>query len=67
MGEGLFDRYPEIESEANAVLGYSIRELCLKDPSRQLGQNQFTQPALFTINALTYRAALASSGQARPG
>ena len=64
MGEGLFDRYPEIESEANAVLGYSIRELCLKDPSRQLGQTQFTQPALFTINALTYRAALASTGQA---
>ena len=63
MGEGLFDRYPEIESEANEVLGYSIRELCLKDPLRQLGQTQFTQPALFTVNAMAYRGAVASTGQ----
>jgi trans-AT polyketide synthase/acyltransferase/oxidoreductase domain-containing protein len=63
MGEGLFDRYPEIEAQANTVLGYSIRELCLKDPSRQLGQTQFTQPALFTVNAMAYRDAVASTGQ----
>jgi trans-AT polyketide synthase/acyltransferase/oxidoreductase domain-containing protein len=63
MGDGLFDRYPEIEAQANAVLGYSIRELCLKDPLRQLGQTQFTQPALFTVNAMTYRDAVATSGQ----
>ena len=63
MGDGLFDRYPEIEAQANAVLGYSIRELCLKDPLRQLGQTQFTQPALFTVNAMAYRDAVASSGQ----
>ncbi len=63
MGEGLFDRYPDVEAQANAVLGYSIRELCLKDPLRQLGQTQFTQPALFTVNAMAYRDAVASSGQ----
>jgi trans-AT polyketide synthase/acyltransferase/oxidoreductase domain-containing protein len=38
------------------VLGYSIRELCVDDPRGELGLTQFTQPALYVVNALTYRA-----------
>lgn len=56
MGAELFDRYPDWTSAADAVLGYSIRELCVEDPRGELGLTQFTQPALFTVNALTYRA-----------
>jgi trans-AT polyketide synthase, acyltransferase and oxidoreductase domains len=56
MGRGLFDRFPDWTSDADAILGYSIRELCLDDPNRQLGLTRFTQPALFVINAMTYRA-----------
>jgi malonyl CoA-acyl carrier protein transacylase len=54
MGKDLFDRFPEIVSTADRVLGYSVRELCLGDPQRQLGRTEFTQPALFTVNALHY-------------
>jgi len=62
MGAELFDRYADWTSAADAVLGYSIRELCLEDPRAELGLTQFTQPALFTVNALTYRARLDDGG-----
>jgi malonyl CoA-acyl carrier protein transacylase len=56
MGAGLFDRFPDWTAEADRVLGYSIRELCLDDPAQQLTQTAFTQPALYVVNALTWRA-----------
>ncbi len=62
MGGELFDRYPDIESEADRILGYSIRDLCLKDPQKALSQTQYTQPALYTVNTLMYRAMVAKTG-----
>lgn len=56
MGGELFDRFPELADEASRILGYSIKELCLEDPREELGKTQFTQPALFVVNALMYRA-----------
>ena len=56
MGAELFDRYPDWTAAADAVLGYSIRELRVDDPRSELGLTQFTQPALYVVNALTYRA-----------
>ncbi len=56
MGAELFDRYPDWTAQADAVLGFSIRELCVDDPREELRRTQFTQPALFVVNALTYRA-----------
>ncbi|MFI5177371.1 MAG: ACP S-malonyltransferase [Vicinamibacterales bacterium] len=56
MGADLFDRFPDWTREADAILGYSIRELCVDDPRGELGQTAFTQPALFVVNAMTYRA-----------
>lgn len=56
MGGDLFDRYADWTGEADAILGYSIRELCLDDPRGQLGATAFTQPALYVVNALTWRA-----------
>jgi malonyl CoA-acyl carrier protein transacylase len=56
MGAGLFERYPDSVAEADAVLGFSIRELCLDDPRGVLGSTRFTQPALFVVNALSWRA-----------
>lgn len=64
MGENLFDRFPEITEVADATLGYSIKSLCLEDPSNQLTQTQYTQPALFTVNALSYLSAREESGHA---
>lgn len=54
MGGDLFDLYKDLVLKADNILGYSIKELCLDDPDNQLGQTQFTQPALFVVNALTY-------------
>lgn len=62
MGEGLFERFPEITREADFELGYSIRELCLADPRGELNRTEFTQPALYTVNALTYQKVLAETG-----
>lgn len=65
MGEGLFAQYPEMTAAADAILGYSVAELCLEDPRRQLHQTQYTQPALYVVNALSYRRRC-DSGAPRP-
>lgn len=66
MGEALFARFPERTEQADAVLGYSIRELCLEDPRDELSQTQFTQPALYVVNALSYFARLEDTGGGEP-
>jgi malonyl CoA-acyl carrier protein transacylase len=62
MGGGLFDEvreYVELEPQVDALLGYSLRTLCLEDPDKRLTNTQFTQPALYVVNALHYYKALA--------
>jgi len=54
MGQELFDAFPKEVQEASAILGYDLKELCLRDPQRQLGLTQYTQPALFVVSALSY-------------
>ena len=54
MGEGLFEVYPELTEQVDHLLGLSIKQLCLEDPDGLLNLTQYTQPALFTVNALTY-------------
>lgn len=54
MGGDLFDRFAELTAKADHILGYSIKELCLQDPRSELGSTQFTQPALYVVNALSY-------------
>jgi trans-AT polyketide synthase/acyltransferase/oxidoreductase domain-containing protein len=61
MGEGLFDLFPGLTHSANRILGYSIEELCLYDPQRNLNKTQFTQPALYVVNALSYLKLLKES------
>jgi len=54
MGADLFDEFAELTKKADKILGYSIKELCLEDPRRELNKTQFTQPALYVVNALSY-------------
>lgn len=54
MGANLFHKYPELIREADNILGYSIEELCIEDSQNQLSLTQYTQPALFVVNALSY-------------
>jgi len=66
MGAELFDRFADWTAAADAVLGYSIRDLCVNDPRGELGQTAFTQPALYTVNAMLYRARQ-EAGRPAPG
>jgi malonyl CoA-acyl carrier protein transacylase len=57
MGQNLFDEVKEftsVEREVDALLGYSIRRLCLEDPENRLNETQYTQPSLYVVNALHY-------------
>ena len=67
MGKGLFDEvreFTDVEKDVDAILGYSLRELCLDDPDNRLTQTRFTQPCLYVVNALHYYKAVAQG--ARP-
>ncbi len=63
MGGELFEKFPDITAKADAILGYSIQSLCLGEMSTQLNQTQYTQPALYTVNALTYFNQLQENGR----
>lgn len=54
MGGELFEEFSEYTNMADKILGYSIRELCINDPERKLSNTEFTQPALYVVNCLTY-------------
>lgn len=62
MGEELFQAFPEETALADAELGYPIEQLCLEDPHNQLNQTAFTQPALYTVNALSYLKKIKETG-----
>ncbi|PAZ15129.1 malonyl CoA-acyl carrier protein transacylase [Streptomyces sp. SA15] len=63
MGKDLFYRYPDLTEEADAVLGYSVRELCLTGGrDGQLDDTRYTQPAVYVVNALSYRAQVERDG-----
>jgi malonyl CoA-acyl carrier protein transacylase len=54
MGGELFDRFKDLTAQADSILGYSVKRLCLEDPDNQLHNTRFTQPALFVVNALSH-------------
>lgn len=66
MGQGLFEEFLEFTKQADAVLGYSIAELCLKDAEGKLGQTEYTQPALYVVDCLTYEKKLKENGGKKP-
>ncbi|MCC5463958.1 ACP S-malonyltransferase [Pelosinus baikalensis] len=62
MGGTLFDEFKELTAEADVILGYSIKELCLEDVDLNLSQTQYTQPALYVVNALSYLKRIEETG-----
>lgn len=62
MGAELFGRYPQLVAQADEILGYSLRRLCLEDPDQLLDQTEYTQPALFVVSALAYLHKCAQDG-----
>ncbi|WP_242589560.1 ACP S-malonyltransferase [Corallococcus macrosporus] len=63
MGARLFEPYRSLTDKASEILGYSIEELCLQNPDNRLGQTQYTQPALYVVNALSYLEKKAKDGE----
>jgi len=63
MGGTLFDEFKELTQHADEILGYSIKRLCIDDPDSNLGQTQFTQPALYVVNALSYLKKIQETGK----
>jgi trans-AT polyketide synthase/acyltransferase/oxidoreductase domain-containing protein len=55
MGRELFAAYPAQVRLASDILGYDIEALCVNDPDRRLNQTEYTQPALYLVNALSWR------------
>ncbi|WP_042859477.1 ACP S-malonyltransferase [Dickeya sp. NCPPB 3274] len=62
MGEGLFRRFADLTRIADNILGYSIETLCLDDPDGNLNRTQYTQPAIYVVNALSYFMTLEETG-----
>ncbi|KAF0225021.1 MAG: hypothetical protein FD176_665 [Rhodospirillaceae bacterium] len=62
MGAELFNEFPDLVAQADAVLGYSITELCLNGPIERLTRTNFTQPALYVVSALKTLQQVAESG-----
>jgi malonyl CoA-acyl carrier protein transacylase len=54
MGADLFDQFPAHVRIADDVLGYSLADLCLRDPEGKLSSTRFTQPAVYVVNALSW-------------
>lgn len=52
MGLTLFDEFKGLVSDADDVLGYSIKSLC--SDVEKINLTQYTQPALYVVNALSY-------------
>ena len=60
MGKALFDEFTDLTKKADEILAYSIKDLCLNDPQNLLGKTNYTQPALYTVNALTWLKKISS-------
>lgn len=64
MGSDLFREFPEYLVKANAILGYDLADLCMNDPKQVLNITNYTQPALYVVNALSYLKKLKENPQA---
>lgn len=53
MGANVFARYPEIVAQADAILGFSLKDVCNERPDL-LNNTRYTQPALFVVSYLSY-------------
>ena len=51
MGEELFEKRPDLlGAQADDVLGWSLREMCLEGPEEALTRTEHAQPAIFAIS-----------------
>ncbi|WP_439596791.1 ACP S-malonyltransferase [Falsiroseomonas sp.] len=63
MGRDLFPRFPDLVAQADEILGTSIAALCLEDAEGRLRRTEWTQPALYVVEALGHLARVEDSGR----
>ncbi|MBL4976546.1 ACP S-malonyltransferase [Bacillus halotolerans] len=63
MGQGLFEQYQYLTDQADQILGYSIKKLCTELGYFDVNHTQYTQPALYVVNALSYLKKLEETGE----
>ncbi|MGG1243009.1 ACP S-malonyltransferase [Bacillus cabrialesii] len=63
MGQGLFEQYQHLTDQADQILGYSIEKLCTEKSYLDLNHTQYTQPALYVVNALSYLKRVEETGR----
>ncbi len=57
MGEDLFEARPDLLGErADAILGWSLRDLCMDGPEAELIRTEHAQPALFALSYALWEA-----------
>jgi [acyl-carrier-protein] S-malonyltransferase len=59
MGRDFYDAIPECKAlfeKANEVLGYDISAVCFDGPEDELKKSHNTQPAIFTVSAVAFKA-----------
>jgi trans-AT polyketide synthase/acyltransferase/oxidoreductase domain-containing protein len=56
MGAEVLDRYPALCRQADEILGYAVRDVCLDGAPPGLRDTRAVQPVLFVVNALAYLA-----------
>jgi trans-AT polyketide synthase/acyltransferase/oxidoreductase domain-containing protein len=66
MGADCFELFPELVELADDILGYSIVDLCVDDAEANLDKTQYTQPALYIVNALMYLQRLQDGNELVP-
>lgn len=66
MGGAVFPLFPELVKQASDILGYSLEDLCINDRQGLLSKTQYTQPALYVVNALHYLKEWGPNSATRP-
>ncbi len=58
MGAGFLNDFPQAESlfeQANALLGFDLKKLCLEGPEETLKETEITQPALYVTSVIAWQ------------
>ncbi|SPT92951.1 malonyl CoA-acyl carrier protein transacylase, putative [Bacillus subtilis] len=64
MGQGLFEQYQHLtDSSRFKILGYSIEKLCTEKSYLDVNHTEYTQPALYVVNALSYLKRVEETGR----
>jgi trans-AT polyketide synthase/acyltransferase/oxidoreductase domain-containing protein len=62
-GAQLFTRFPALVEEADDLLGFSLRKLCMEGDAASLADTRVTQPLVFVTNALAAQARIEDGEQ----